>query len=130
MISVIDIATRPSIPTPEGSVRHILVPADHGTRADVAIAEIDPGRTCQFAPSNATRVAYILDGKDANVVHTAAGQTAERTAQRRSGVYLEPGESAAVTASGHALTLLLVTVPKHTRKPTGNGHATGYLFEE
>jgi mannose-6-phosphate isomerase-like protein (cupin superfamily) len=43
---------------------------------------------------------------------------------------VEPGEEAAVTAAGAPLTLLLVTVPKHTGKPTGSESPAGYFFEE
>ena len=57
------------------------------------------------------------------------GKSSTRTAQRRTGVYLEPGEAATITASATPIRLLLVTVPKHTGKPAG-GPAAGYFFEE
>jgi mannose-6-phosphate isomerase-like protein (cupin superfamily) len=50
--------------------------------------------------------------------------------QRRAGVYLEPGEEATVTASDSPLSLLIVTVPKHTGKATGTDRPAGYFFEE
>ena len=59
-----------------------------------------PGKTCRLAVSDRTQVAYILEGKDAKVTHTSKGKTAEHTAQRRAGIYLEPGEEATITASG------------------------------
>jgi mannose-6-phosphate isomerase-like protein (cupin superfamily) len=130
MIRVIDINKKPRTPIPEGNVRNILDPADDGTRAQVTIEEVSPGKTCRLGPSEKTRAVYILEGQQAHVTYTAAGQTAERTAPRRAGIYLEPGEDAAITASGGPLTLLLVTVPKHTGKPTGNGTPEGYFFEE
>jgi mannose-6-phosphate isomerase-like protein (cupin superfamily) len=130
MIKVIDIESRTRVPVPEGHVRSILGPSDEGTRAQVAIEDIDPGKTCRLAPGDRTRVAYIRDGSDAKVTHTTAGRTNQYTAQRRSGVYLEPGEEATVTAAGAPLVLLLVTVPKHTGKPTNDDSPAGYFFEE
>jgi mannose-6-phosphate isomerase-like protein (cupin superfamily) len=130
MIKVIDIESKARTPIAEGHVRNVFVPADDGTRVQVDIKEVDPGKTYRLAASDKTQVVYILDGKDAKVTCTAAGQKAERTAQRRAGVYLEPGEEATVTASGAPLRLLLVTVPKHTGKPTGSERAAGYFFEE
>lgn len=130
MIKVIDIESRPQAPIPEGHVRNVLVPSEDGTRVEVAIRDVDPGKTCRVLPSERTQVVYILDGNDAIVTHTTAGATAERKASRRAGVYLEPSESAAVTASGPPLVLLLVTVPKHTGKPTGTAVPAGYFFEE
>jgi mannose-6-phosphate isomerase-like protein (cupin superfamily) len=130
MIRVIDIASRPKTPIPEGRVRNVLVPSVDGTRVDVAIKDVDPGKICGVPPSERTQVVYILDGNDAIVTHTTAGTTAERKASRRAGVYLEPSEYAAVRASGTPLVLLLVTVPKHTGKPTGTELPAGYFFEE
>ena len=130
MIKVIDVESKPRITTPEGHVRTILSPSEDGTRVQVAIQEVDARKSCRFGPSPSTHVVYILEGQDATVTHAAAGKTAEHTAPRRAGVYLEPGEQATVAASGTPLVLLLVTVPKHTGKPTGNEPAAGYFFEE
>jgi mannose-6-phosphate isomerase-like protein (cupin superfamily) len=130
MIKVINIESQARTPVAEGHVRQILGPSDEGTRVQVATHEVDPGKTCRLAVSDRTQVAYILDGNDANVTHTAAGTTSEYRVQRRAGVYLEPGEEATITAAGSPLLLLLVTVPKHTGKPTGNDSPAGYFFEE
>ena len=130
MIKVIDIGSRPRIPAAEGHVRKILGVSEEGTRVQVATHEVDAGKSCHLALSDRTRVAYLLEGNGANVSHTAAGRTSEYTAQRRTGVYLEPGEEATITASGTPLLLLLVTVPKHTGKPTGSDSPAGYFFEE
>ncbi len=130
MIRVINIESKPSIPIATGRASNVLDPAEDGTRVQVAIEDVDPGKTRRLAPSAKTQVVYLLEGKDAKITYTTAGQRSECTAQRRAGVYLEPGEEAAVTASGTPLRLLLVTVPKHTGKPTGNGSPSGYFFEE
>jgi mannose-6-phosphate isomerase-like protein (cupin superfamily) len=130
MIKVIDIGSRARTRVPEGHVRNVLDPSADGTRAHVAIKEIDAGRTARIAASDRTQVVYIVEGSDATIAHTRAGATAEHTAQRRSGVYLEPSEEATVTASGTPLTLLLITVPKHTGKAARAPSPSGYFFEE
>ena len=131
MIRIIDINNKPSTSVPEGSVTDVLCPADDGTRVHVAIQRVSPGKARGFARSDKTQVAYILEGSDAALSYTTAdGRTSTRTAQRRTGVYLEPGDEATVTASSSPLTLLLVTVPKHTGKPTGTDAPAGYFFEE
>jgi mannose-6-phosphate isomerase-like protein (cupin superfamily) len=130
MITVIDIASRSRTATPEGHSRTVLGPSDEGTRVQVAVKEVDAGKTYHLAPSDKTQVAYLLEGKDARVRHSTAGNTVEHTGQRRTGVYLEPGEEATVTASDTPLVLLLVTVPKHTGKATDNASPAGYFFEE
>lgn len=130
MIKVIDIDSKARTPVPEGQVRMILSPAEDGTRVQVAIKEVVPGKTCCLTPSDRTQVVYILEGKDAKITYTTGGTTAEYTAGRRAGVYMEPGEAASVTASGTPLVFLLIMVPKHTGKPADNGSPTGYFFEE
>jgi mannose-6-phosphate isomerase-like protein (cupin superfamily) len=130
MIKVIDIDSRTRNQVAEGHVRTILGPSDERTRVQVSIEEVDAGKTCRLALSDQTQVAYILEGKDAKVAHTVAGKTTEQTAQRRAGIYLEPGEEGTITAAATPLLLLLVTVPKHTGKPTGTGSPVGYFFEE
>ena len=130
MIKVIDIASATTTPAAEGPVRTVLGPSETGTRAALAVKDLDPGKTFRAGRSGKTQVVYVLEGRDAKVTHTTAGKTAEYTALRRAGVYLEPGEEATVTASATPLKLLLVTVPKHTAKSTGNESPAGYFFEE
>jgi mannose-6-phosphate isomerase-like protein (cupin superfamily) len=130
MITVIDIETKPRTPVAEGHVRDILSPSGDKTRVHVAIEEVEPGRTCRLAASDRTQVAYVLEGDDATVTYTSAEKTSEHAAPRRSGVYLEPGEEAEITASGAPLVLLLVTVPKHTGRSTGTASSAGYFFVE
>jgi mannose-6-phosphate isomerase-like protein (cupin superfamily) len=130
MIRVIDIASQAAHPTEEGHITTVLGPAATGTRVQVAIRNVDPGKTWRVASSETTQVVYILDGKDATITHTRAGAVSEHRAGRRTGVYLEPTEEATVTALGAPLVLLLVAVPKHTGKATGSGSPAGYFFEE
>ena len=130
MIKVIDIATRPRTRVSDGYVRNVLDAATDGTRAQVAIKELDAGQTSRIAAGDRTQVVYILEGKDAKITHTRAGAATEHLAQRRSGVYLEPSEEATLIASQTPLTLLLVSVPKHTGKAGGAASPAGYFFEE
>jgi mannose-6-phosphate isomerase-like protein (cupin superfamily) len=130
MIKVININSKAVVPMPEGQVRNMLRPVDDGTRVHVVIEDVDPGKTCRLTRSDRTQVAYILEGQDATITHMSGGDTAQHAVQRRSGVYLEPGEEAAITASTTPLTLLLVTVPKYTGRPTDNDSPKGYVFVE
>jgi mannose-6-phosphate isomerase-like protein (cupin superfamily) len=128
MITVIDTTTRKSTPIPEGTVRHILTPANDKTMVEVASYEVAAGKAFRIPPSERTQVFYISEGKDAVITY----QGAAYPAPRRSGVYLEPKEEAVIQASGTPLVLLSVTVPKHTGKAMapGAGTPTGYFFEE
>jgi mannose-6-phosphate isomerase-like protein (cupin superfamily) len=129
VITVIDTTKRSRTPISEGNLRKILTPSDDATKVQVAIEEVDPGKTCRIPPSDKTQAVYIMEGKDAEVTFTKAGKSTVHSAQRRSGVYLEPSEEATIKASGSPLVLLLVTVPKHTEKAASASPA-GYFFEE
>src|SRR5262245_49237411 len=130
MITVIDIPSKTNAQTAAGHVRKVLSPSDDGTRVAVAVQEVDAGKSFHLARSDRTQVAYILEGADATLTHTSAGKASEYKTQRRAGVYLEPGDEATVAASGTPLTVLLVTVPKHTGRSTGKEAPAGYFFEE
>jgi mannose-6-phosphate isomerase-like protein (cupin superfamily) len=130
MIKVIDVDSKTRMPVADGQLRKVLGPSDEGTRVEVSLREVEAGKTCRLGPADRTQVVYLLEGADATIAHTSAGSTAEHTAQRRAGVYLEPGEEATVAASGTPLLLLVVTVPKHTNKPTDTASPKGYFFEE
>src|ERR1700722_10614197 len=100
MIRVIDTSSRRKTPIPEGNVRGILTPSDDATRVQVAIEEVQPGKTCHISRSDRTQIAYILEGKDAEVTLTQGGKSTIHPAQGRSGVYLEPNEEATIKSSG------------------------------
>lgn len=130
MITVIDIAGRAGTSTPDGRQRSVLGAVETGTRAEVAVRDVDAGKTCRLGRSDRTRVVYVLEGRGAAITHTAAGGTTTHDAPRRSGIYLEPGEEAAVAAAAEPLVLLLITVPKHRGRATDTAAPAGYFFEE
>jgi mannose-6-phosphate isomerase-like protein (cupin superfamily) len=130
MIKVIDIASKDKVTTPEGHARTVLGQGEEGTRVEVALREVAAGKTWRLDRSDRTRVVYVLDGSDATLTHTSGGRTTEHNAPRRSGVYLEPGEEATVTAAATPLNLLVVTVPKHTRSTGSSEPPVGYFFVE
>jgi len=130
MIRVIDIPSQTRTAVPDGHVRTVLGPAESGTRVEVAVREVNPGGMYQLTDSGKTRVAYVLEGQGATIRHTTGGQTVGHQAPRRAGVYLEPGEEASIAAAATPLTLLLVTVPKHTGRAGRAGPPAGYFFEE
>ena len=130
MITIIDVARKTRTRVGDGHVTQVLDPSTDGTRVRVALKEIDAGQTSRIAAGDRTQVIYILEGNDAKIIHTRAGSATEHPAPRRSGVYLEPSEEADITASATPLTLLVVTVPKHTGKAGAATSAAGYFFEE
>ena len=130
MIEIIDSEQKTRTPIEEGQVRKVLDPSEDGTRVQVALKNVEAGKTSRLAASDRTQVVYILEGTDAKLTYTRAGTTTEHTAGRRAGVYLEPGEEATVTASESGLSLLLVNVPKYTGKATDDDSPAGYFFEE
>jgi len=114
-------------------VRHVLTPSDDATKVQVAVFEVEPGRTHAVLPCDQTQVIYVWEGNDAEVSYTKEGKTTIYRSQRRSGVYLEPNEEASINAAGARLVLLYVKVPKHTGKPiarTGDEATGGYFFDE
>jgi mannose-6-phosphate isomerase-like protein (cupin superfamily) len=130
MITVIDIANQSRTPTRDGHVRTVLSEPLSGTRTELGIRQVDPGKTLRLDRSDRTQVVYLLEGTDARLTHTSGSTSTEFTAQRRAGIYLEPGEEATVAASDTPLTLLHVTVPKHTGRAAHGDTPSGYFFQE
>jgi mannose-6-phosphate isomerase-like protein (cupin superfamily) len=131
VITVINLADLNPTRTREGEATAVLGrPSTQDTRVTVAVERLERGKARHLTRSDRTQVAYILEGQDARIVHASTASQAEHPAQRRSGIYLEPGEEAAISATATPLTLLIVTVPKHTAKATDQASPAGYFFEE
>src|SRR5262245_47510498 len=100
MIRLVDIESKPHVPTAGGHVRNVLDPATDRTRVRVAVEDVGAGKTSRVtAADDRTQVAYILEGHDATIAYTTAGRSTTQTAQRRTGIYLEPGDEATFTAA-------------------------------
>ena len=130
MITVIDLESRPRIPAAGGHIRRILGHEETGTTAQLVVQDLHAGQTCSLGRSDRTQIAYVLEGDSATITHTSGARTATHPAHRRTGIYVEPGEEATITASASPLVLLLVSVPKHTGKPGATDSPAGYFFEE
>lgn len=131
MITVIDVASKARTQAQEAQVRTVLSPSADGTRVLVAVADVPAGQTYRIeASSDQTQVAYLLEGQGATIAFTSGGATTTQAVNRRAGVYLEPSETAVITAGPSPAQLLIVTVPKHTARPVTGGPAVGYVFEE
>lgn len=129
MIKHIDLSAQTPQSIAEGKVTSVL-PGEEGTRVHVSVYEIDPGKTLNVASSDRTQVVYVLDGEGAKISHTVGPNSEEHDAPRRSGIYLEPGEEAAVAAADTPLRLLEVSVPDYPGKPANSESPKGYFFEE
>jgi mannose-6-phosphate isomerase-like protein (cupin superfamily) len=130
MITIINIGNTARTEGDGGSVRGVLGPAETGTRVRVAVQEVDAGSTYRLAPSDRTQLAYVLEGQDAFIMHVTGARTQDDALPHRAGVYLEPGEEATISATGSPLTLLVVSVPKHTAKANDVAAPLGYVFVE
>ena len=96
----------------------------------VALYELDPGGSLEFASDDQTQVVYLVDGEHAKFTHVIAGETTQYRADRHAGLYLEPHEKGAIEATEAPLKLLHIMVPKHTAKPVASASPTGYWFDE
>jgi mannose-6-phosphate isomerase-like protein (cupin superfamily) len=130
VIQVFDLSAKEPTPIPQGIKREVLGSGGDGTRVHVAVYEVDSGESLEVSASDRTRVVYVLDGEGAEIKHKVGPEIETHAAPRRSGVYLEPGEEATVTAAGKPLKLLEVSVPKYDGKPTADPSPSGYFFEE
>jgi mannose-6-phosphate isomerase-like protein (cupin superfamily) len=125
-INVIDTGNRKKVSTAAGTVREIIASSDSGAKeVRASIHEIEPNRSLEFDSGKRTHLLYVLEGR--------AGQFSFKgnkyPANRGTGVYLESGEKAEISAGATRLVVLHLHVPRHTAKP-GVGAATGYYFDQ
>lgn len=132
MITVIHTAGKSGVSIPEGTVSEILGPSITQTNVQALKYTVDAGKTLRFPVSDRSQLVYILEGEGAEIGFTSEGKTTTHPAKKASGVYLEPGEEAAVRASSTPLVLLYVAVPKYLGKPldAAGGPPRGYFFDE
>jgi len=124
-INVIDTNNRRREPISAGTVRQIITADDDAKGVRAAIHEIEPGKSVEFESGNRTHLLYVIDGLGGQF----AFQGSKHAASKGAGLYLEPGEKAAVSAGVTRLVVLHLHVPKHTRKPSNTAPAS-YYFDE
>jgi quercetin dioxygenase-like cupin family protein len=123
-ITIIDTNNRRRDSIPAGTVRQIITSDDGAKDVRAAIHEIEPGRSQEFNSDNRSHLLYVLEGEGGHFLFKGAKHIAKKGA----GLYLEPGEKAAVSAVSTRLSLLHLHVPKHV-KPA-NTPPSSYYFDE
>jgi len=125
-INVISTATRKRVPTSAGTVREIITAEDAGAKhVRASIHDVEPNRTLEFNAGGTTHLVYVIDGSGAQF--SFKGE--KYPAKKGTGLYLEAGEKAGVTAGGTKLSVLQLNVPQHTTKAV-SGVKNSYYFDE
>ena len=110
-IRVIDTNNRRKESTPAGTRRHIITSDDGAKDVRAAIHEIEPTKSLEFNSDNRAHLFYVLQG-DGGQFSFKGGK---HVAKKGTGLYLEPGEKATVSAGPTRLSLLQLHVPKHSK---------------
>jgi mannose-6-phosphate isomerase-like protein (cupin superfamily) len=125
-INVINTNSRKRVATTAGTTRDIITADDGAKELRASIHEVEPNRTLEVsADSKRTHLVYVMEGSGG----TFSFKGENYPAKKGTGVYLELGEKAGISAGSTRLVLMHLNVPKHTRKPV-SGAATGYYFDE
>jgi quercetin dioxygenase-like cupin family protein len=125
-ITLIDTNNRRKESIPSGTVRQIITSDDPAKEVRAAIHEIEAAKSQEFTSENRSHLLYVLDGEGGQFSFNGAKQIARKGA----GLYLEPGEKAAVSAGATRLSVLHLHVPKHLKKPTNTPPASYYFDED
>jgi mannose-6-phosphate isomerase-like protein (cupin superfamily) len=124
-IRIIDTNQRTRESIPAGTVRDIIRADDGAKDVRAAIYEIEPHHPVDFKAGGRSHLLYVIEGSGGEF--SFSGKTF--AAHQGSGVYLESGEEAKISAGLNRLVLLHLHVPKHTRK-TADAAPAGYYFDE
>src|SRR4051812_9749990 len=101
-LNVIKTTTRQRVPTPAGTKRDIITEADKGAKdVRAALHDIEPGRSFDFDAGQRAHLVYVIEGSGGEFSYN--GKT--YPARKGTGVYLEPGEKASVSARDAKLLL-------------------------
>jgi mannose-6-phosphate isomerase-like protein (cupin superfamily) len=124
-LNVVKTNSRERVPTTAGTRRDIITATDAGARdVRASLHDIEPNRSFEFDAGERAHLLCVMEG--------SAGQFSYKgktyPASKGTGVYLEPGEKASVSAGGSKLLLIDLHVPPHTAKPT-SGRPAGYFFD-
>src|ERR1051326_1833824 len=125
-INVINTNARQKVPTPAGTTREIITASDDGAK-DLrgSIHEVEPNRSLEINSDKRTHLVYVMEGSGGQFSFKGENYPANKG----TGVYLEPGDKAAVSAGSRRLVLMHLNVPKHTAKRIGGG-ANSYYFDQ
>jgi quercetin dioxygenase-like cupin family protein len=125
-INVINTGSRKKVATSAGTVREIITADDAGAKnVRASIYEVEPNRTLEFNSGSRTHLVYVVEGSGAEF--SFKGE--KYPAKKGTGLYLEPGEKAAISAGVSKLSVLQLHVPKHAAKPV-TGNLNSYYFDE
>lgn len=123
-ITVIDTNNRRREHGPAGTVRQIVTSDDRAKDLRACIYDVDPGKSQEINSESRSHLLYVLEGEGR---FSFKGQN--HIAKKGTGLYLEPGEKASVSAGAERLSLLHLHVPKQVAKPS-NSSPTSYYFDE
>src|SRR6185295_5697615 len=124
-INIIDTNNRRRETIPAGTVRQIITSDDGAKDIRAAIHEVEPNKSVEFDSGKRSNLLYVINGAGGQLSFNGS----KHPAAKGTGLYLEPGEKAAVSAGFTPLTVLHLHVPKHARKPA-NAAPTSYYFDE
>jgi mannose-6-phosphate isomerase-like protein (cupin superfamily) len=125
-INIIGTSTRKRVPTSAGAMREIITAEDTGAnQVRAALHDVEPNQTLEFNSGDRTQLVYIIEGAGAQF--SFKGE--KYPAKKGTGLYLEAGEEASITAGGTKLSVLQLQVPKHTTKAVA-GALNSYYFDE
>jgi len=124
-INVINTGSRKKVATTAGTVREIIDADDGAKDVRASIHEVEPNKSLDFNSGTRSHLVYVIEGTGGQF--SFKGE--QYAAKKGTGLYLEPGEKAAVSAGGTKLVLMQLNVPKHTAKTT-TGSANSYYFDE
>src|SRR2546422_6264308 len=124
-INVINTNSRQKMATAAGTTREIITANDGAKDLRASIHEVEPNRSLEFNSEKRTHLVYVMEGSGGQF--SFKGE--KYPAKTGTGLYLEPGEKAAVSAGATRLVLMHLNVPKHTAKSV-NGPTNSYYFDQ
>ena len=126
-IKVIDTGNRKKVSISAGTVRQIIDSDDGANDVRAAIHEVEPNQRLEFNSEKRSHLLYVLEGSGGEF--SLSITDSKYAAKKGAGVYLEPGDKAAVSTGKNQIVLLHLHVPKHTAKPT-DSMPTSYYFDQ
>ncbi len=124
-INVINTNARQRVSTSAGTTREIVAANDDGAKdLRASIHEVEPNRSLEINSDKRTHLVYVMEGSGGHFSFKGENYPAKKG----TGVYLEPGDRAGVSAGGTRLVLMHLNVPKHSKPISGS--ASSYYFDQ